>query len=488
VQKDRFVMNPRRTVWPALLAAFALLGCEQQPGSLGNGNFVAGTRTDLLSFSYAGLSGSPDVAGSPEFLALIADHQRYALSRFQADAEAEHNFLTAPFDAQQLLAMTSIGAAGATLEGITQAAALPAPDETGLALLGSWEQLVGGQPYLNRRSGLWGQAGYVFATDYLESQARWYGPAMAGQDFAGADAASAEAILQWLDGPLSYVADINPMTRLVLGRKSVLDAYWPGTLSSVEAFTGRFASLGKDQHYWVDMVRLTGPMNAAKGDGFQAVEVPLSGSTLSLLMIVPDEGGFADARRGFDRTFLQGLLPQLTPADMSVSIPVFVLSWSPTSPDLGDALREDAADFSGVNGQGHLYLREPQQRVELEVHGQGVRARTATLAIHEATPDEPESLAPSYPAGTVVNGGTNGVVSVRECFLPPDQRPFLFLLYDRQSGTVLHLGQIIELPGEPVPADWTVPSSEACDGTSEPVDPQPAGGGNTVVGGGFEAT
>ena len=55
------------------------------------------------------------------------------------------------------------------------------------------------------------------------------------------------------------------------------------------------------------------------------------------------------------------------------------------------------------------------------------------------------------------------------CYYPPDQRPFLFAVYARDTATLLHIGQVKSLDGPLVAADWTVPRWTAC-GDSPPVE------------------
>jgi hypothetical protein len=52
-------------------------------------------------------------------------------------------------------------------------------------------------------------------------------------------------------------------------------------------------------------------------------------------------------------------------------------------------------------------------------------------------------------------------VDQQNCFYQPDQRSFFFALYANDTGTLLHLGHVVDLAGEAVTPDWK--SFSSCD-------------------------
>jgi len=321
---------------------------------------------------------------------------------------------------------------------------------------------------MDRRSGLWGQIDYRFSKSYLEAQETWFGPQVSGADFLGDYRTARDTVRDWFEEP--YYSDINSMTRLVLAQESRLDGYWPSTLDALETFTGRFAPLSGSEQTWAEMVRLTGRLDSAQGEDYQAYRIPLSGADLSFLMIVPAEGAFDAVKARMDRPFLQTLLSQLAAEDTSVAIPKAELrtyGWPAQIPSLGDALSRETADFSGVNGQGYLFLHKPGYKVSLSLRDPGVSTYTQALTIHEATPDEPASLFNGHSSAGSIMSLMDSSWGYK-CYYPPDQRSFLFLVYDDQTGTLLNTGQVTKLLGDTVSPDWT--SYSPCGDSADTAD------------------
>ena len=210
------------------------------------------------------------------------------------------------------------------------------------------------------------------------------------------------------------------------------------------------------------MLEIAGALNTVVTDDYRAVELPLAGGELSLLIIIPVQNKFNDVHSHFNRDLFHQVLDSLTLSETSVMLPTFDLFRNVNKkelPDLGIALKEPQADFSAVNNAGFLFLHPPRQSIKFTIATREITSTTTSTIIHQATADEPEWLLP-HP-----NRGNNaGLVitfqppndSKMNCFYPPDQLPFLFAIYTKDSQTLLHLGHITKLFGEKIPPDWAV--------------------------------
>ncbi|MCF6362259.1 MAG: hypothetical protein L3J88_02675 [Gammaproteobacteria bacterium] len=393
-----------------------------------------------------------------------AVHLAFAFDDFRFRA-GEGNTLTAPFDVQQLLAGLTLGARGETLQAIATAGGWPSLEDSVraeiLAGLSLWEQRIGDLDAVERQRLLWGQQGYRFHRDYLQAQAELFGPEMAGLDFRDDFISARSAIEDALDDRLA-LEEIGERSRLILAQTTRLQTAWAEGLT-VEPFEGRFGE--HEEQRRVPMLHIGGELSVAEGEDYRAVAVPLAEDGLSLVVIIPAAGSFDTVRGRLDAGFWQQLTEGLAPEQTTLDLPVFSLQRMLVDdmlPGLGIALSEAQADFTPVNGAGFLYLEPLRQSIELQVGEEGLNAVTAVAAVHTATEDEPLGLILGNITAGVGDSPDSPVIS---CFYPPDQRPFLFAVYVRDTATLLHIGQVKTLEGSLVVADWTV----GC-GDSPPVD------------------
>ncbi len=455
------------------------------------------------------LSSSTNTSAMADFQQSLL---RYAFSDYVSHASTELNFVSAPFDQQQLLAIIALGADGTSLQALSKAGNLELADMEVQLAFNDKDQQLDALGSVERQGFLWGQERYKFSHQYLQNQDELYGPQMNGLDFQAASALAQTTVSEALGGQLE-LTEIDDRSRLVAAQTSQLDAAWSAELK-VEPARGRFAVLKNDEQRWVDMVRIDGMMNVIEADDYRAVEIPLVDSELSLLLITPALGEFDNLRSRFDQTFLQEQLEKLAPAQTTAMVPLFEIDRKLTKnemPDLGVALLgpeapkvvfdengvpqwvlndegvyevlvveaevdpDAVANFSGVNDAGYLYLLPPRQRIAFNLGETGVNSLTASAVVHEATENEPSWLfnnpSQSGYAGFSMFSSDNTTLwpSEKSCFYPPDQRPFLFAVYSRQSQTLLHLGHVVELSGAKVDPDWMVSSYSDCGDSPPPV-------------------
>jgi serpin B len=171
----------------------------------------------------------------------------------------------------------------------------------------------------------------------------------------------------------------------------------------------------------------TGRFRYLDGGPFQALELPYKGDSLAMVIFLPRE---ADGLAGFEATLtvekLEASLAKLSPRRVEVGFPKFELSGQfsleTTLGELGmpSAFRPDRADFSGMTDQRGIAISAVVHKAFVEVEERGTEAAAAT-----------------------------GVVIVRaEAIVPPPvvfraDHPFLFLICDVRTGSILFLGRLV---------------------------------------------
>ncbi len=490
--------------WMASLLPLFLMGCPAQSpeeGSVANDDAdSSGIPEGLVymeSFASDGLRTATSI-DSGFFNSFRMIHQDFSLADYRRLAEDEINVVTSAMNKQLLLSLVALGATGTTLAAVSDASGLTIGGELTHALINDWDQHLAGLEGVTTSYKLWGQERYLFANDYLENQAGFYGPEMTVLDFQLATVDSATQINDTLSAPL-LINSIDHRTRLVVTQSLEIDRDWLGDLSK-EIFSGRF-EIGAGQR-WVDMMRFQGLLNVAETEQYRAVDVPLVGQDLALLVIEP-KGLFGTVQDSLDQLAFQQILDQLSPQQSEIVIPLFGIEMEfrdDELADLGVALVESSdlppsntiivgdemeetehplaieeisdneANFFPVNQAGYLYLDDRRQQVTIAVTTDGVSTAATSAIVHRAKRNEPSGL-----IGEGGDGSWSSVIitipapSFTSCYYPPDQRSFIFILYARTSGTLLAIGHVTSLEGEAVAADWINDLGGSGCGNSPPV-------------------
>lgn len=390
-------------------------------------------------------------------------HHEYAAGQLRHQPEGKDNYHTAPFDQQQFIAMVSLGAATDTLEALGDSVGLTSPSSETHQTISAIQQQLNSLSSMTIRTGLWGQQNYPFSVDYLRQQSLYYAPELFGVDFVNDPMQADDEIRYWLGNPLgAYTTDGR--SRLVAAQQSKINAAWSAELTTTQV-EGRFAILEEDEQRWVTMVKIDGNMDTTEQADYTAVKIPLSDPTLSLQIITPELEKFESVKNSMDSNFIAALQQQYQLQTRTLMLPHFTLSqsdWPEGAIDIGIAAMEEQADLSAVNNYGELYLLTPQRKIDFKLDNNGIESNTLLSIVHQAMEDEQWTLPPSTLPPTWSGVITTSPANRQPCYYSPDQRPFLFILYEQQSETVLQIGQVTTLYGESVSPDWYVRLWQAC--------------------------
>jgi serpin B len=153
----------------------------------------------------------------------------------------------------------------------------------------------------------------------------------------------------------------------------------------------------------------------------QLLELPYAGERLAMLVLLPRGSSLAAAEAALAPAELEKLRQGLRSEQVRIHLPKFKLSSQvdliPPLTRLGMGSAFDNADFSRMADTG-LFVGEAVHQAYVDVYEEGTEAAAATgIAMWDSA--RPES-------GYVFNAN----------------RPFVFLILDRQSGLVLFTGRI----------------------------------------------
>ncbi len=280
---------------------------------------------------------------------------------------------------------------------------------------------------------LWGQNDMTFEQLFLDTLARDYGAGMRLVDYKSAAEDARKTINKWVaDQTANKIEDLvpegalNSLTRLVLVNAVYLDATWASQFNKDATRDGSFTTLAGTT-VTTPMMNQNASFAYAKGDGWQAVELPYAHDELAMLLVVPDQGRFADV----EAQLATGLIAQAAGAlanagEVWLSMPKFEFR---TQAALADALKSlgmrkafdiASADFSGITIDEPLCIDDVIHEAYIAVDEEGTEAAAATAVIVRA------GAAPMEPVRLTID------------------RPFLFALRDKDTGAVLFLGRVTD--------------------------------------------
>ncbi len=292
---------------------------------------------------------------------------------------------------------------------------------------------------LNIVNPVWGQQGHEFREPFLDVLAESYGAGVRPADFKGAPEESRTAINDWVaEGTEDRIRDllprgiISPLTRMVLTNAIYFNASWLFLFSEANTRELPFHLLDGSS---VDvlMMRTEGELRYAAGEGYEAADLPYVGQELSMTIIVPDRGRFREFEDSLDAGLVDRTIAGLEFRYVALDLPKFEfesqfrLGETFKAMGMSDAFDSAASDFSGMDGRSCLagdpeclYIREVVHKASVSVDEAGTEAAAATSVMLQA------ESAPPIPVSVTVD------------------RPFIFLIGDRETGAILFVGRVEE--------------------------------------------
>jgi serpin B len=356
--------------------------------------------------------------------------------RLHREFAGAKNIALSAASVQQALAMTWAGSRGATSSEMATALQVGLPQEKAHAefrkYTEGWKTQSGG-PTLSLANRIFVQQGFPLHQEFQSLLQQYYAASTEAIDFGAARKAE-QRVNSWVGQAtrqeikkLLPDGAIDPLVRLVL----VNAAYFKGTwlskfdesLTQPEAF-----SLASGESVQVPTMHGVMPARQATLPALdaRALELDYTGDRFSMVFLVPGQAGaLPKLEQSLTAATLTNLFKALHPAKLHVTLPRFSVDYGPAKlkPELerlGMPLAfSEEADFSGMAGAaGDLWIDEVYHRARVRV-------------------DE---------AGTVAAAATGVVMRARSAPAPVEpfhvDRPFLFLIRDKQLDAVLFMGRI----------------------------------------------
>jgi len=262
---------------------------------------------------------------------------------------------------------------------------------------------------------------------------------------------------QTRDELLETLVGLDSRTRIVMAGSNLFNGAWAIPFAPEETVDWTFRT-GGSQYVHVRMMHATESYDYHHTDDHEAVGMNFSDSRFGLLLLRPDYGGLDDLQETVTRDGIDAILDLLAPTVLEIYLPRFSLSFSENMTtelsDLGLAalFDEDSADFSRIHPADRLFVNLMEHDTRMVFNETAVTASSCTIVDTRGLEEIPEFYNGPYPGG----GGTGassfiispvspgfGMVTEALAF----DRPFLAVIYDKESHAVIYLGRILDPTG-----------------------------------------
>lgn len=368
---------------------------------------------------------------------LARNNAEFAVSLYQTLRTKPGNMIFSPYSISAALAMTYDGARGETADEMAKVLRFPVDRKQlppAFANLNHHLRQKSEGFELSLANNLWGQTGFPFEADFRKTLRDFYGADMKLVDFTSAAGRkqAGDAINQWVRQEtrekitdLIQDGDLDPLSRLVLVNAIYSTGLWATEFKPERTAPGEFfVAAGKP----VNVPMMHGsdiPIRHAYLDDVQIAELPYRGDRASFVVLLPSpKTPLEEFEKSLTAERLANLLSKLQSTKIDVSLPRLQLKQRAYLKDALIAMGMPQAfvgraNFSGMSKE-RLLIDKVIHEATLDVDEKGVVAAAATAVIMRGDSKQPH-----------VNAN----------------RPFLFLIRDRDTGSILFMGRVVD-PGQ----------------------------------------
>ncbi|HVP37553.1 MAG TPA: serpin family protein [Candidatus Saccharimonadales bacterium] len=376
-----------------------------------------------------------DASIQPAVNQVVAGANQFALDFYGQLRTQPGNIFCSPQNISTAFAMTCAGASGTTRDEMVRVFHFP---QLGDTLHAAWGAVLAslnrgatlGGYELSLANRLWGQQDFTFLQPFLDITRKSYGAELQRLDFLHDPGGSRSTINTWVENQThGRIQNLMPpdavtnATRLVLTSAIYFKGLWATQFDARNTVPAPFhVAPGVERNVPTMSAELD--CSEGRGTGVGLLELPYRGKDLSMVILLPDSlDGLAGLEDRLDAASLDAWIAGLHATRMRVMLPKFTVTTYVSLVSMLQALGMQAAfvpgdaDFSLMDGGRDLFISAAVHKAWVQVNEEGTEAAAATGVSVGVT---------SVPPGFVVN------------------HPFLFLIRDNVTGSLLFLGRVTD--------------------------------------------
>ena len=357
----------------------------------------------------------------------------FALWKQINTAQKDSNVFVSPLSASFSLGMALNGAANQTLDQMRSAlqfGGAPLSDinngyKSLVGLLTSLDPTV----TMTVANSIWYRKDFPFNQSFLDDGANYFGASIKPLDFNDVSG-SLSAINGWVNtqtkGKIPSIVDqIDPSNVMFLINAIYFKGSWRTKFDANLTATAPFHAVRGDES--ARLMHREGKMSYTETSAFQAVDLPYGDSAFTMTVILPKTGSTVESlAASLDASVLGTLTSNLRTTFVDLFMPKVKISFArsliPDLQGLGMSVPfTDGADFTRMSTRGReLYISQVKHKAYVDINEEGTEAAAVTSTGVSVT---------SAPLTTAMRV----------------DRPFVFLIRERLSGTVLFMGKVVSV-------------------------------------------
>lgn len=378
----------------------------------------------------------------------VTANNETAFELFRRARVSDENTFIAPYSISSALAMLSGAAAGQTAQEIATALRFELPQSTlhptfnsinlQLASRGKDAQGADGDFRLTIDNALWLQQGHKCSASYLDTLAVSYGAGVHELDFAQKSEHARSEINSWVSQKtnaripeLLHKDDLTAQTLFVLTNAVYFNGGWDEPFDETLTQQQTFHAAAGDK----PVSMMSGRKDKAlysSGAGYQAIALPYDKSELSMLVLLPDAGTLTAFEDALDAAKLDTILAGLQSQPVDLALPTF-------------QFKKRTQLKSVLMAMGMVRAFDDNGLAELPGLCQDCKHPIKiSKVVHEAFIKVNEKGAEAAGATAVIGADSGVAMPPPEVIKMTVDRPFLFVILDHGTNTVLFVGRVLD--------------------------------------------
>jgi len=387
---------------------------------------------------------------SNHYQAVVKGNNDFCFDLYQKLREREGNLFFSPYSISTALAMTYAGARGQTEKEMEEVLHFILEKEQlfhDFSEIQSKLNALQKQGYIQLKiaNSLWFQKGYDLSDEFININRDYFSSELKFVDFVNHHKKASTVINSWVAEKTEKKIKniINPgalssLTRMVLCNAIYFKAPWANQFLMTATEKAPFYLTSQDSIY-VDMMNQTEEFFYKDFGTFAGLELPYTSSGTSysfggdkdpsmIIFLPKDKDGLSQFENNLTSSHITRWIQELRTTEVIVKIPKFKttcefqLATILSEMGMPSAFNPETANFLGMTGKKELFINHLIHKAYVDVNEQGTEAAASTAVIVELgiEPNQPK------PKEFIAD------------------HPFVFLIYDNQTGSILFMGRIVD--------------------------------------------
>ena len=362
---------------------------------------------------------------------LVTTDNAFGIRLFKqiSQAQPDSNIFISPLSVSMALSMTANGADGSTREAMrtTLGSQDINEDEINASCKSLIDLLVQLDPdvVFEIANSIWSREGFEVERHFVDLNRKYFYAEIRELDFNLPTAP--DSINAWISdrthGKIDHVLNtISRETMMYVINAIYFLGFWKTQFDPDLTVEGPFTSPGGP--LTCHMMHIETAFDYLETETFQAVDMPYGNDQYSMTLLLPKPGySVDDLTVSITMQDLTNWMSDFSEEDVHLSMPRFKLTYETelkdilTAMGMGIAFDPSLADFTRINPLGGLYISRLLHKTYIEVDEEGTEAAAVTVV-------------------------ELGRTSIEGKIMIVD-RPFLFIIREKHSGTILFIGKMV---------------------------------------------